>query len=115
MELPLKCPAMTLFLFQILVLCYEVLYILVPDAGQVAKNLKTSQFYCGAMRENFLYALNQVRQYHITPEELEISQTKSIFTLSTSEKNLMQRNVGYSIEEKSGNAEMTTTVALIKL
>ena len=30
------------------------------------------------MTENTLYALNQVRQCHITPEELEISQTKTI-------------------------------------
>ena len=30
------------------------------------------------MTENTLYALNQVRQCHITPEELEISQTKII-------------------------------------
>ena len=30
------------------------------------------------MTENFLYALNQVLQGHITPEELEISQTKNV-------------------------------------
>ena len=39
---------------------------------------KVSHFDCGAMTENILYALNQVRQCHITPEELEISQTKII-------------------------------------
>ena len=78
MELLLKNPAMTLFLFQILVLCSEVLYTLVPDADQVAKNPKLSQFDCGAMTENTLYALNQVRQCHITPEELKISKTKII-------------------------------------
>ena len=32
------------------------------------------------MTENILYALNQVRQYHITPEELEISQTNIILS-----------------------------------
>ena len=78
MDLPLKSSAMTLFLFQILVFCSEVFYTLVPDADQVAKNLKVSHFDCGAMTENTLYALNQVRQCHITPEELEISQTKVI-------------------------------------
>ena len=78
MELPLKISAMTLFLFQILVFCAEVVYTLVPDADQVAKNHKVSHFDCGAMTENTLYALNQVRQCHITPEELEISQTKII-------------------------------------
>ena len=42
MELPLKSSAMTLFLFQYLVFCFEVTYTLVPDADQVAKNLKES-------------------------------------------------------------------------
>ena len=78
MELPLNCSAMTHATFQILVFCSEVVYFLVPDADQVAKNLKVSHFDCGAVTENTLYALNQVRQCHITPEELEISQTKSI-------------------------------------
>ena len=78
MEFPLKSSAMTLFLFQILVFCSEVTYTLVPDADQVAKNLKVSHFDCSAMTENTLYALNQARQCHITPEELEISQTKII-------------------------------------
>ena len=78
MELPLKNSVMTLFLFQILVFCSEVAYTLVPDADQLAKNLKVSPFDCGAMTENTLFALNQVRQCHITPEEFEISQTKII-------------------------------------
>ena len=76
MELPLESPAMTLFFFQILVFCSEVAYTLVPDADQVAKKFKVSQFDCSAMTESTLYALNQVRYCHITPEELEISQTK---------------------------------------
>ena len=67
---------MRLFFFQILVLCSEVVYTLVPNADQVAKNPKVSHFDCGAMTEDTLYALNQVRQCHITPEEKEISQTK---------------------------------------
>ena len=78
MELPLKSSAMMLFLVQILVFCSEFAYTLVPHADQVAKNLKVSDFDCGAVTENTLYALNQVRQCHITPEELEISQTKII-------------------------------------
>ena len=69
---------MKLFLFQILVICCEVVYTLVPDADQVAKTFKVSHFDCGAMTENTLYALNQVRQCHIIPEELKISQTKII-------------------------------------
>ena len=78
MELPLKSSSMTLFLFQILVFCSEVVYTLVPDADQVAKNLKVSHFGCGAMTDNTLYILNQVRQCHITPEHLETRQTKII-------------------------------------
>ena len=75
---PLKSPAMTLFSFQILVFSSEVVHTLVPHTDQVAKNLKVSHFDCGAMTENTLYALNQVRQCHIEPEELGISQTKTI-------------------------------------
>ena len=69
---------MTLFFFQTLVPCSEIVHTLVPDADQVAKNLKVSHFDCGAMTENTLYALKQVRQCHITPEKLEINQTKII-------------------------------------
>ena len=69
---------MTLFLYQILVLCSDVIYTLVPDAQQVAKNLKVSHFNCGDMTENTLYTPDQLRQCHITPEEMEISQTKII-------------------------------------
>ena len=76
MGLPLKIPAMTIFFFQILVFCSEVLHTLVPDADHVAKNPKVSHFDCSAMTENTPYALNQVRQCHITPEDMEISQTK---------------------------------------
>ena len=68
--------AMTLFFFQILVFCFEVVHISVPDANQVAKKLKVSHFDRDAMTENTLYALNQVRQCDITPEE--ISQMKII-------------------------------------
>ena len=92
MELPLESPVMTLFLFEILVFCSEVLYILVPDADQVAKNLKVSHFDCGAMTKNTLYALNQVQQCHITPEELEISQTKIILLTKQLQKQLNATN-----------------------
>ena len=78
MELPLKRPAMTVFFFQILVFCSEIVHTIVADTDQVAKNLKVSHFDCGAMTEHTLYALNQVRQCHITPEELEISRRKII-------------------------------------
>ena len=78
MELPLKCSARTLFHFQFLVFCSEVVYTLVPDADQFAKNLKMSHFDCSARRENSFYALNQAPQGHVASEELEISQMKII-------------------------------------
>ena len=78
MELPLKSPAMTQFFSQSLVFCSQVVYTLVPDADQVAKNLEVSHFDCSEMTENTLYAFDKVRQCHITPEELEISQMKII-------------------------------------
>ena len=81
MELPLKSSAMKLFLFHILVFCSEVIYILVPDADQVAPALKVSQFDCSSVTENSLFAINQVRPCHITPEELEVS--KATITLYT--------------------------------
>ena len=88
MKLPLQSPALTLFFFQILLFCSEVVYTLFPDANQVAKNLKVSHSDCGAMTENTLYALNQVRQCHITPEELELSQTKIILYTKHFQKEL---------------------------
>ena len=78
MVLPLKSSLMTLFFVQTLVFCSEVVYTLVRDADQVIRNLQVSHFDRGAMTENTLYALNQVRQCHITPEKLEYSQTKII-------------------------------------
>ena len=65
-----------------------MVYTLVPDADQVAKNIKVSHFDCGAMTENTFYALNQVRQCHITPEELEISQTQIILYTKNFRKEL---------------------------
>ena len=78
MELPLKSSTITLFLFQTFVFSSEFVYTSVPDADQVAKNFKVSHFDRGAIKENTFYALDQVRHYHITPEELETSQTKII-------------------------------------
>ena len=77
MELPLKDSEIMLFLFQILKFRSEVVYTLVPDVNHVAKNHKVSQFECGAMTENTLYGLNQMRQWHNT-SELYISQTKNL-------------------------------------
>ena len=72
---------MKLFFFQILVFYTEVAFDLVPDADQVAPALKVSHFDCSSLTENSLYAINQVRPCHITPEELEVSKaTITIYT-----------------------------------
>ena len=88
MKLLPKSSVMMLFLFQIVQFCSEVVYTLVPDADQVAKNLKVSHFDCDARTENTLFALNQVRQCHITPEELEISHTQIILYTKHFQKEL---------------------------
>ena len=72
---------MKLFLLQILVFYTEVTFHLVPEADQVAPALKVSHFDCSSMTKNSLYAINQVRPCHTTPEELEVS--KVTFTLYT--------------------------------
>ena len=79
MELPLTCPLKMFLLSQLLVFCSEIVYTSVLDANQVPRNLNVSHFDCRALTWNTLYALNKVKQGHITPEELEISQTKIIF------------------------------------
>ena len=88
MEPPLKSPAMTLFFFQILVFCSEVVYTLVPDADQVAPALKVSHFDCSPRTENSLYAINQVRPCHITPEEPEVSKATITFYIKHFRKKL---------------------------
>ena len=72
---------MKLLFLQILVFYTEVTFHLVPDADQVAPALKVSHFGCSSMTENSLYAINQARPCHITPEELEVS--KATITLYT--------------------------------
>ena len=115
MEPPLKSPAMILFVFQILVFCSEVVYTLVLAADLVSMNLKMSHFDCGAKTDDTLYELTQVRQCHITPEELETSQTKINLYTKHFRKCLMQQNVEYNIISKNGTADIMTTAALITL
>ena len=75
---PLRKLAMKLLLFQILALTVEVVFNLTPDEDQVAPALKVAQLDCSEMTENTLYAINQVRPCHITPEVLEISKAKIV-------------------------------------
>ena len=75
---PLRKIAMKLLFLQILALTVEVNFSLTPDEDQVAPALKVAHFDCSEMTENTLYAINQVRECHITPEELEISKAKIV-------------------------------------
>ena len=115
MELPLKSSAMTLFLFQILVFCSVVVYTLAPDADHVAKNLKVSHFDCGAKTENTLYALNQVRQCHIKPEELEICQPIIILSTKHFRKELNATKCRIQHQREKCTFDITTTATTITL
>ena len=88
MELPLKCSAMTIFLFYNLAFCSEFVHTLIPRPNQVAKNLKVSHFDCGANTENTLYAFNQVRQCQTTRDEQEMSKTEIILLTKQFRKEL---------------------------
>ena len=67
---------MKLFFFLILVPQVEVIHTITPDADQVAPALKVSHYDFNEMTEYTLYAINQVRPCHITPEVLEISNAR---------------------------------------
>ena len=79
MGCPLRKLAKKLLIFQILAPTVEVVFKLTPDENQVAPALKVAQFHFSEMFENNLYAINQVRPCHNTPEELEISKAKVVF------------------------------------
>ena len=64
--------------FPILPLTVEVVSNLTADEDQVAPALNVAHFGCSEMTENTLYAINQVRPCHITPEELEVSKAKVV-------------------------------------
>ena len=46
------------------------------DLKKIASQLKVTHYDCGEMTENNLYALNQVSQCNIAPENLEVSRAK---------------------------------------
>ena len=46
------------------------------DLQEIAFQLKVTHYDCGEMTENNLYALNQVSQCNIAPENLEVSRAK---------------------------------------
>ena len=69
---------MKLLFFQIVALTVEIVLNLTPDEDQVTQALKLAHFDCSELTENTLYAINQVRPCHITPEELEKSKAKVV-------------------------------------
>ena len=83
---------MKLFLLQILVFYTEVSLHLVPEADQVAPALKVSHSYCSSMTENSLYAINQVRPCHITPDEVEFGKATNILYTKHFPKELKATN-----------------------
>ena len=46
------------------------------DLQKIASQLKVTHYDCGEMTENNLYALNQVSQCNIAPENLEVSRAE---------------------------------------
>ena len=115
MGLPLRKLAMKLLFFQILALTVEVVSNFTPDEDQVAPALKVAHFDCSEMTENTLYALNQVRPCHITPEELEISKAKIVLYTKHLRKEPNLQNAEYNTNEKKGTADIMTIAALIIL
>ena len=89
---PLRKLATKLIFFQILALTVEVVFNLTPDEDQVAPALKVARFDCSEMTDNTLYAINQVRPCHITPEELEISKAKIVLYTKHFRKDLNAAN-----------------------
>ena len=49
-----------------------------PEEDQVAPVVKKANCDCSKLTENTLYALKQIRPYHITPGELAISIARSV-------------------------------------
>ena len=88
MRFPLRKLAMRLLIFQILALTVKVVFNLSPDENQVAPTLKVAHFDSSEMTENTLYAINQVRPCHITPEVLEINKAEVVLYTKTFQKGI---------------------------
>ena len=101
-------------LSQDIVFCSRVILTLIPDADQVAKNLKVSNFYCGAKKT---FSMLSTRYYNATfyLKNCKPARRESLSNISLSGNNLMQQNVAYSISEKNGTVDITTTAAITTL
>ena len=78
MGFPLRKQALKLLFFQIPALTVEVVFSLTRHEDQVAPALKVAHFDGSEITEKTLYAINQVRPCHITPEELETVKAKVV-------------------------------------
>ena len=63
-------------LFLIILACFTNGKLENADLKKIASQLKVTHYDCGEMTENNLYALNQVSQCNIAPENLEVSRAK---------------------------------------
>ena len=64
---------MAIFLFLLFFAFTSAQPELQPNMANVAKAIKVTHFDCNAMTQNKLYALNQVEQCKVAPENLEVS------------------------------------------
>ena len=81
----------------------------------VAENPELSQFDCGAMADITFYALNQLRQCHITPQELEITRTKIILYTKHYPEELNAKKMSITTPTKNGFVGMNTTAVLVMI
>ena len=105
---------MKLLFFQILALTVEIVFNLTPDEDQFVPVLKVAHFDYSEMTENTLYAINQVRPCHITPEELEISKAEIVLYTKRLKKETLQ-NAEYNTNEKNGLVDTMIIAVLIIL
>ena len=63
-------------LFQIILASFTNGKLTNADLHNIASQLKATDYDCGEMTENNLYALNQVSKCNIAPENLEVSRAK---------------------------------------
>ena len=48
----------------------------IADLHNIASQVKVTQYDCGEMTDNNLYALNQISKWNVAPENLEVSRAK---------------------------------------
>ena len=84
---------MTLYRFQIHVFCFEVNNTLVPDADQVAMNLRVSHFDFVATTKTLFLLSTRYDNATLHSKNLNLVRLNLSSTPNTSERSLMQQNV----------------------